>query len=185
MKQRTAGCRSAMPLMVLLAAAAALPRLTAAQSLYSPGLTQEQVRGWLPGPLLIAHSMVHIVSSHNGTACDSPPASVLLQASQLAGFWQYQNRTQGGTFCFFGSVWDEMMAGAAAQGPAAINVTQVCTQMHRRGALQVAPLHANKFSPARVASLTLSLTMCCNADTGGRNGRHLLLHHRRHPHPLR
>ncbi|KAI7836206.1 hypothetical protein COHA_009911 [Chlorella ohadii] len=88
MKQRTAGCRSAMPLMVLLAAAAALPRLTAAQSLYSPGLTQEQ-------------------------------------ASQLAGFWQYQNRTQGGTFCFFGSVWDEMMAGAAAQGPAAINATQI------------------------------------------------------------
>lgn len=43
MKQRPAGFWSA-PLLLLIAAAAALPQLAATQSIYSPGLSQEQVR---------------------------------------------------------------------------------------------------------------------------------------------
>lgn len=85
MKQGTAGCGAAV--LVLMAAAAVLPQLAAAQSILSPGLSQEQ-------------------------------------ANQLAGFWRYQNRTQG-TFCLFGAVWDEMMAEAAAAGADAIDVNQI------------------------------------------------------------
>lgn len=45
MKQGTAGCRAAV--LVLMAAAAVLPQLAAAQSILSPGLSQEQVRSTL------------------------------------------------------------------------------------------------------------------------------------------
>lgn len=131
--------------MVLMAAAAAavLPQLAAAQSILSPGLSQEQVCSTL---LRITPSNVQNGRKAMQAACCKPyhghasahPAvqlaatpcqllallpSFLLQANQLAGFWRYQNRTQG-TFCLFGTVWDEIMAEAAAAGADAINVNQ-------------------------------------------------------------
>lgn len=101
---------------------------------------------------------------------------MLLQANQLAGFWRYQNRTQG-TFCLFGAVWDEMMAEAAAAGADAIDVNQARDRpgtMHmplaRPRAARLHGLLAMSFFPAHTPR---SKT---HADFGGCNRRRRVLH---------
>lgn len=83
MKQGTAGCGAAV--LVLMAAAAVLPQLAAAQSILSPGLSQEQVRSTLlrytPGGVQIGREAMRAACckpyhGHASAHSAAPPAAM-------------------------------------------------------------------------------------------------------------